>query len=472
MNEKMRIYDDYRPSGDKWIGHIPVHWRSTSLGVISKRKSIRNRSDLPLLSVLREKGVVLRTSLSQEENYNFVPDDLSNYQVTSEGDLVVNKMKAWQGSVGIALQDGIVSPAYYIFELEEIKKKYAHRLLRSRLYADFFGRASDGVRIGQWDLGIQAMKRIPVVIPPPEEQDAISRYLDDVDRRIARFVRNRRRLIEVLNEQKQAIINRAVTRGLDPNVPLKPSGVDWLGDIPEHWEIVKLKYLSRIRYGLGQPPKEVKDGLPFIRATNVKSGQIVERNLVYVDPEDVPDNRNAILRNKEIVVVRSGALTADSALIPESYDGAVVGYDMVLTVKAALPEFVANSLLSPYMLHDQLYILRSRAAQPHLNAEELGNVLVALPPFNEQARIVKYIFQETSLLQGLISRAQREIDLIREYRTRLISDVVTGKVDVRHLAPARGSGGLEEKLDELEPLDEVVSEPGEEALAEEVSYAD
>jgi type I restriction enzyme, S subunit len=243
----LQPYTKYRNSGEAWLGLVPVHWSLKSLGAVSVRRSERNRPDLPLLSVLRERGVVLRSALSKEENHNIIPDDLSNYRVARAGNLVVNKMKAWQGSVGIAPTDGIVSPAYFIFELSNIKPEFAHRLLRSRIYVDFFARSSDGIRTGQWDLDADQMKRIPVIIPPEEEQEDIVRYLDIVDRSIRSYIRNRRRLIGVLNEQKQAIINRAVIRGLEPDVPLKFSGIESFGDIPEHWDVKPAKlYLAEV----------------------------------------------------------------------------------------------------------------------------------------------------------------------------------------------------------------------------------
>jgi len=191
--------------------------------------SQRGRTDLPLLSVVREKGVIPRSTMSREENHNFIPDDLSNYKVVREGNLVINKMKAWQGSLGIAPMDGVVSPAYFVFDLQIDNRQFGHALLRSKTYVAFFSRVSDGVRIGQWDLSTHGMKRIPIALPPSPEQSAIARFLDHVGRRIGHTIHAKQKLIALLNEQKQAIIHQAVTRGLDPHVRLKPSGVEWLG---------------------------------------------------------------------------------------------------------------------------------------------------------------------------------------------------------------------------------------------------
>ena len=135
------------------------------------------------------------------------------------------------------------------------------------------------------------------------------RYLDRADERIRRAISAKERLIELMTEQRQAVIHRAVTRGLDPNVRLKDSGVEWLGDVPSHWEVRRLKSVGSIRYGLGQPPREAHNGLPLIRATNVQRGRIIDKDMLYVDPEDVPKGRAAFLRTGEIIVVRSGAYT-------------------------------------------------------------------------------------------------------------------------------------------------------------------
>ena len=204
--------------------------------------------------------------------------------------------------------------------------------------------------------------------------------------------------------------------------------------MPEHWEVRRAKILGRIRYGLGQPPREAADGLPLIRATNVERGRIVEKDLIRVDPSDVPVGRDALLRVQEIIVVRSGAYTADSAIIPTAYAGAVTGYDMVMTITGALPKYMAFALLASYLRDDQLIVASTRSAQPHLNAEELGAALVLVPALPEQLAIAEYLDKATAHCDAASARTRRQIELVEEYRTRLIADVVTGKLDVREAA--------------------------------------
>ena len=234
-------YTACKASGFEWLGDVPAHWMVVKLRSILARTNERNRPGLPLLSVVREKGVILRNTTNTDENHNFIPDDLSNYKVVRCGQLAMNKMKAWQGSYGLSQHDGIVSPAYFVFGIDGASRGYLHTALRSKAYVPFFAQASDGVRIGQWDLSPTRMREIPFLVPPLPEQAAIVRYLDHMDRRIRRYVSAKRRLIALLEEEKQAVINQAVTRGLDPNVRLKPSDVEWLGDVPEHWEVPRLR---------------------------------------------------------------------------------------------------------------------------------------------------------------------------------------------------------------------------------------
>ncbi|MCL4863804.1 MAG: restriction endonuclease subunit S, partial [Caldilineaceae bacterium] len=243
MIDHLKPYPEYKDSGLPWLGKIPVHWEARKLRNVLRGITERNRPDLPLLSVVREKGVILRDITNQDENHNYIPDDLTNYKVVRTGQFAMNKMKAWQGSYGVSQHDGIVSPAYFIFSLDGVEGAYFHSAIRSSAYIPFFTQASDGVRIGQWDLSQARMKEIPFFVPPPDEQAAIVRFLDHANRRIDRYIRAKRRLIALLNEQKQAIIHQAVTRGLDPGVRLKPSGVEWLGDIPAHWEMRRLRTL-------------------------------------------------------------------------------------------------------------------------------------------------------------------------------------------------------------------------------------
>ncbi len=212
---------------------------------------------------------------------------------------------------------------------------------------------------------------------------------------------------------------------------MKDSGVEWLGEIPEHWEVLHLKRIAKIRYGLGQPPAQLDEGTPFIRATNVKSGVIVDEGMLYVDCSDIPQSRDAVLSSGEIIVVRSGAYTGDSAIVPKKFQGTIAGYDMVVAVTIGYSPFIAWQLLSSEVRELQFNFHSQRAAQPHLNAEELGDTLFSVPPSTEQHAIANYLDRETAKIDALVSRIREGIEKLREYSAALISAAVTGKIDVR-----------------------------------------
>lgn len=433
MMSNLKSYPSYKPSGVEWLGDVPAHWEVRRIKTLFREKDERSSNGHgELLSLTRSQGLIPQTEAS---NRIASIEDLSNYKVCRPGTLVMNRMQAWSGMFAVPSQEGLISPDYSVFELiSESEVKYFERLFKTSLLVGQFAQRSRGIGSGFNRLYTADFGSIPTIVPPLSEQTAIVRYLDHTDELIRRYISSRERLIELLEEYRQAVIHHAVTRGLDPDVRLKPSGVEWLGDMPAHWETKRLKTIGRIRYGLGQPPRELAEGLPLIRATNVDHGRIIDKNLLYIDPLDVPSGRDAILREKEIIVVRSGAYTGDSAIVPKAYDGAITGYDMVVSVTGAQPEFVAMALLCKYVRDDQLIVASTRSAQPHLNAEELGTAILLIPPLHEQAAIVTYLDKATADIDAAIDRAHREIELLGEYRTRLIADVVTGKVDVREAA--------------------------------------
>ena len=204
-----------KPSGVEWLDDVPKHWEVKKLRHILEHVTERNRPDLPLLSVVREQGIILRDVDSKEENHNFIPDDLSNYKVVNSGQFAMNKMKAWQGSFGVSQHSGIVSPAYFVFDIKGVQGKFFHRAIRSKAYVPFFGRASDGVRIGQWDLSQVRMKEIPFLTPPLPEQSAVVRYLDKATANIDTAIDKAQRQIDLLREYRTRLIADVVTGQVD-----------------------------------------------------------------------------------------------------------------------------------------------------------------------------------------------------------------------------------------------------------------
>jgi type I restriction enzyme S subunit len=218
----------------------------------------------------------------------------------------------------------------------------------------------------------------------------------------------------------------------------KDSGVEWLGEVPEHWDVTHLKRVATIRYGIGEPPIYRESGTPLVRATNVHGGRLYEESMAFVDPEDIPVKRIIWLAPGDIVVVRSGAYTGDSAIIPHTLGAAIAGFDMVLTCTGAIPMFVQYALLSDYLKENQIDLERTRAAQPHLNAEELGSCVFIRPSWEEQQSIVAFLNVEISTIDHLIAEQRSLIDLLQEKRQAAISHAVTRGLEPD--APMKSSG--------------------------------
>jgi type I restriction enzyme, S subunit len=439
----LQPYPEYKESGSRWLAGVPAHWEVRNLRTLIRHRNERNRADLPLLSVAREKGVFVRSLTDADENHNVIPEDLSNYKVARAGNLIINKMKAWQGSMGIAPCDGIVSPAYFVFDFAIGDRAFGQALLRSKPYVAHFGQASDGVRVGQWDLTIPGMRQIPVLVPPPEEQAAMVRFLDYANGRLERAIRAKRKVIALLHEQKQAIIHRAVTRGLDPTVPLKPSGIPWLGDVPHHWEVRRLRTIVH-RIEQGESPLAVGFLAEGDSWGVLKSG-CVNRG-VFRETE-----HKQLAKGYDIdptIVVKVGDVLISRACGSPSLVGSVgkVGslkYRLILsdkTFRAVFRDLVDVDFMV-FAMNSRYY--RDQVEQAISGAEGMGNNLplsslrdfvFALPPPKEAGEIATHLQRNLTEFQTAITRLEREIELLREYRTRLVADVVTGKLDVRGVA--------------------------------------
>ena len=260
-----------------------------------------------LLSVTREEGVIVRNVESKEENHNYIPDDLSNYKFVQKGQFVINKMKSWQGSYGVSAYDGIVSPAYFVYDLKYSNKKYFNRAIRSKVFSPFFSKYSKGIRVDQWDLMPEALKIIPFLEPPVEEQDAIVRYLDAATSKIDKAIAMQQKMIDLLNERKQIIIQNAVTKGLDENVEMMDSGVEWIGMIPKHWEIEP--FGKHFTFGKGLPITKAnlqEEGVAVISYGQVHAkynlGTTLTETLVrYVSPKYLETHPQCLLNKNDFI---------------------------------------------------------------------------------------------------------------------------------------------------------------------------
>lgn len=462
MTSDLRPYPEYRDSGLPWLGGVPAHWDVRRNGRLFAQRNETGYGSLPILEVSLKTGVRVRDMDDLKRKQ--VMSDREKYKRAVKGDIAYNMMRMWQGAVGVAPEDGLVSPAYVVARpYPEAEPRYFSYLFRTDAYKNEVDGFSRGIVKDRNRLYWEDFKRMPSCFPPPDEQRTIADFLDANAVKVRRFIRNRRRLIEVLNEQKQAIINRAVIRGLDPTASLKPSGIDWLGNIPAHWQARRLKFLVRNvnEQTATRQPDEVYIALEHVEGWTGR---------LSLPSEDVEfDSQVKRFRPGDVLF---GKLRPYLAKVTRpDVPGVCVGEFLVLrgTDEGLLSEFLEQELRSKRFI-DIINSSTFGAKMPRADWTFIGNLVIVYPPTHaEQLGILEEIGQQTASLQTAIDTAQREIDLIREYRTRLIVDVVTGKVDVRGLLPAEpllDEEQIDDSIDDEEMLGEDEPELVEETADE------
>ncbi|MFV1968508.1 MAG: restriction endonuclease subunit S, partial [Pirellulaceae bacterium] len=395
-----------------------------------------------LLSLTRAKGIVPQTEAS---NRIASTEDLSKYKVCRPGDLVMNRMQAWSGMFALSSIEGVVSPDYSVFgSIGSADVKYFEHLFKTPLLVDQFAQRSKGIGSGFNRLYTPDFGAVPVVVPPLPEQAAIVRYLDYVDRRIRRYIRAKQKLIGLLEELKAAIIHRAVTRGLpaaaaaqaglDPNVRIKHSGVEWLGEVPEHWGVVSLGMaVDSIQTGpFGSQlhaSEYVTGGIPIINPCHLRDGRIESDPAISVSQQKTRKLIRHQLYAGDIVAARRGEL-GRCALVTDSEAGWLCGTGS-LRIRPKAQVFNSAYLLVVFGsqgVRDTLSLSSIGATMDNLNSGMVARLRLPCPPLCEQKAIMVSIASETATIHTASHITRREVELLREYRTRLIADVVTGKL--------------------------------------------
>jgi type I restriction enzyme S subunit len=485
MIEGLQPYSEYKESGQEWLGQVPAHWSLLPNRALFEEVKDRDHPNEEMLSVTITRGIIrqeaLLTDSSKKDNSNV---NKGAYKLVQPGDIAYNKMRAWQGAVGASSFRGIISPAYVVMRpRKDCTPWYYHHLCRTPSFAKEAERWSYGITSDMWSLRPEHFKVIYSVQPPPDEQAAIVRFLEHANRKIDGFIRAKRKLIGLLNEQKQAIIHRAVTGQIDvrtgkpypaykPSLPAEASakagGIPWLGEIPRHWEALRLG--RAINLVTGFPFKS--EGF-----THKESATRLLRG-INVTPEGLRWDTTVRWERKQndgldpfALEIGDITLGMDRPIIASGVRAARVE---VKDVPSLLLQRVARLrpterldgsflllLLRGKLFADYIAPIFTGISVPHLSPEQIRGFKVMLPPKSEQADIVRHVESETASLNTAITRTEREIALMQEYRTRLTADVVTGKLDVRPAAA---------KLPDITPDStlEPATETPEESEADEV----
>ncbi|HGU6359611.1 TPA: restriction endonuclease subunit S [Citrobacter farmeri] len=441
---KYKAYPEYKDSGVEWLGEVPNHWKTVSISRLFSRIKRTGYTEKELLSVYRDYGVIPKSS--RDDNNNKPSEDLSPYQLVEPNDLVMNKMKAWQGSIAISEYEGIVSPAYFVYKPNNIlfelaHPRYVHYLLRNPIYVTQYLSRSKGIRVNQWDLDPDEFRNIELLLPDKTEQEKIYSFLDHETAKIDNLIEKQQQLIELLKEKRQAVVSHAVTKGLNPDVPMKDSGVEWLGEVPEHWTIPSLKYNISTRKGVAFKSSDFCDaGIRVVKASDIKKKTIISSD-VFLPVCFSKEYPKAVLNFGDIVLSTVGSTpdVKNSAVgqlgyVPTELEGSLLNQNTVVFTSNSnmLKQFYLFLILQTDIYRDHLDLhAHGTANQASLNVSDMLDFKYPCPSLSEQIEIVHYIQNCNSKFDALETGGEEAIKYLQERRTALISAAVTGKIDVR-----------------------------------------
>lgn len=429
-------YPEYKDSSVVWLGDIPSHWNIKRFRYVFVESPEKITYDVvgEMLSVSGYRGIEVKQY--DDEGRRRTDEELFGYRVVRPGQLVVNTMWLNYAGLGVSEYEGHVSPAYRSYWIDpEIDKRFIHHLMRSGIYVQGYTQLLTGIRPNSLQMGRDDLMVFPVLLPAKFEQTQIARFLDHETARIDALIEEQQRLIELLKEKRQAVISHAVTKGLDPTVPMKDSGVKWLGEVPVHWGISRLKYHStKIGDGLHATPQYDDEGdYFFINGNNLVDGKIV------ITPTTRQVSQQEFLAHR---------VQLDSSTVLLSINGTIGNLALYNNEPVILGKSAAyiNCIESLFRLFC-LYLCSSVQIKHYFGSQLTGTTIynlslrtiaetpIPLPPINEQKSIVEFLKQHTDEFDELIDNAVRLSNLLQERRSALISAAVTGKIDLRGWQP-------------------------------------
>lgn len=431
-------YPAYKNSGVQWIGSIPEHWCVSRLrNIFFIQKRIAGKLGFDVLSITN-KGVKIK---DVESGDGQLSSDYSKYQLVMKGEFAMNHMDLVTGYVDISEFDGVTSPDYRVFSSahpELDNPRFMLRLLQNAYHQKlFFPFGQGSAHLGRWRLPAEEFKDFFFPRPSRFEQTQIARFLDHETARIDALIEEQQRLIELLKEKRQAVISQAVTKGLDPTVPMKDTGVEWLGEVPVHWEIGGLtRFIGPVVDYRGRTPTKVDDGIFLVTARNIRNGRIdYEASEEYADPESA-----------ESLLARGRPEIGDLLFTMEAPLGQVALIDRTDIALAQRivkfrgePSVMRNHYLMFWFMSTncqaRLETLATGSTALGIKSSKLGMIECLAPPLNEQDAIISHVQRESEKNDALVYEAENVIGLLQERRSALISAAVTGKIDVRCWQP-------------------------------------
>jgi type I restriction enzyme S subunit len=437
---KYREYTKQRCSGQQWLGDVPNEWPAVRLkNLFAIRKDIAGKLGFDVLSVT-QRGLKKKDLTSGEGQLSM---DYSKYQLVHTGDFVMNHMDLLTGFVDIAEQEGVTSPDYRVFVPRHgtvmDKSYYLYIFQMCYLYRIFYPLGQGSSQLGRWRLPSKSFEEFVLPIPTVKEQTQIAKFLDYETAKIDALIEKQQQLIELLKEKRQAVISHAVTKGLNPDAPMRDSGVEWLGNVPAHWDVVRLRHVADIQSGMpkGKPSSPTSVEMPMLRVANVQDGwlNLDEVHSVPVERDQVP---RYLLRPGDVLMNEGGDRdklgrgTIWRGEIPQC-----IHQNHVFAIRpyGIEPEWLDAVTRAEYAKFHFFQVAKQSTNLASISSTNIMETPLVVPPSNERAAILKHIDEMQRKIAAAIELAECQSALLQERRTALISAAVTGKIDVRGWRP-------------------------------------
>lgn len=431
---RFRPYPKYKDSGVEWIDNIPSVWSVCPLFTVAREREEKNYGNLVQNVLSLSYGNIIDRDVT--DNFGLLPESFETYQIIHEGNIILRLTDLQNDKrslrVGLVNHPGIITSAYICLELfRDIESSYGYYLLHAYDITKVFYSFGGGVR---QTMKFEDLKWLPILKPSHDEQRTIAAFLDRETAKIDALIEKKKRLIDLLQEKRAALITQAVTKGFDPNVPMKDSGIEWLGQIPAHWEVKPLtKYTVERSDYRGKTPEKVISGVFLVTARNVRMGLIdydCSQEFIARDEYDKIMRRG--LPNKGDILFTTEAPLGNVAIIDRediALAQRIIRFRM--NAKHFDSRFTLYAMMSGFF-QAQLISLSTGSTAEGIKASKLPMLRLCAPPcLVEQSGIVSYLDRETSKIDMLVAKISKAIDRLKEYRTALIFAAVTGKIDVR-----------------------------------------
>ncbi|EOG1585424.1 restriction endonuclease subunit S [Campylobacter upsaliensis] len=429
----MRVY---KPSGIKWLGEIPQSWEIKPLQAIFNQRNEQNNNleFQTILSLVKDVGVI---PYEEKGNVgNKAKDDLQGYKIARVNDLVLNKMNAVIGSLGVSKYDGLVSPIYLVLYIENPNYLIAYYsyLFQTKSIQKFLRKFAYGIMEIRESIDYLEFKKMFLPTPPLQEQKEIAEFLDSKCEKIQNYIEKKQKLITLLQEKKQALINEAVTKGLNPNIESKNSGIEYLGLIPHHWEAVKVKFTAYVKgrigfHGLNSNEFRYDEGAYLVTGNDFDNNEVIWDKCRRVSEERFYEDPNIHLQNNDLLITKDGTI-GKTAIVNNCPKQATLnsGIFLVRTLKEMCFVKYLFFIINSQYFKEFVNVKTSGSTIKHLYQSDFHDLKIPLPPLQEQKQIANFLDEKCEKINSAIEKTKKQIELIKEYKNTLINEAVCGRI--------------------------------------------